>query len=167
MRTTTLALALLLVAAPARAAEPQVTDPSGDAAVAAFDLLSVRLSADAGTQRVALAFAGADPAQPGKYELTMATPACDTVVLRWDSVEDAATLTGCLPRQRRRYAVPTWSGDTLTFEVPRAQMPTWWAPGTRVTSFGVRVGPYVDVVVGALTPPADLGSGDGAYVLGS
>lgn len=167
MRRTTLPLALLLLTTPARADGPQVNDPSGDALLAAYDLTAVHLSADAEAQRIALTFADADPAAGGRFVVTMATPACDAVTLAWDTASSSAYLSGCLPRQRGWHAAPAWSGDTLTFAVPRSAMPPWWAPGTRVGDVTVTAGPYQDVVVGALYPAADTASGDAAYVLGT
>jgi len=176
-RTATAALAVLLLALPARAAGPQVTDPRGDAnytgtgtvtdpaSLAAYDIVSVRWYAAAGVQRATLTVADADPAQPARYVLHAATPACDTVTLEWSTGDDTAVLRACKPRQVRWLAPPVWSGDALTFAVP--VLPSWFAAGTSLHGLAADAAPVTDLVVGELYPPADTAASDATYVLGS
>jgi hypothetical protein len=166
-RTTLTSLALAAgLALPANAAAPQVTDPAGDT-LPGYDLVSVLFTADAKTQRVAVTFA--DPAADGvvRYVVHTKTPSCDAVTLEWTSDWDVAMLTGCKPRQQRRYAVPRWTGNTLTFEIARDALPSWWAPGTTLHGLAADTAPVTDYVVGRLYPPVDTASSEKTYVLGS
>ena len=179
-RTALAALALLALAAPAHGAPaPQVTDPAGDAnftgtgvptapaSYATLDITSVRWWADAGAQHASLALADSDRAAPAKYVLRVAPPSCATTTLAWQPEWDVALLTGCKPRHQRRYAPPRWSGDTLTFTLPRSGLPSWLAPGTTVHGLGATTAPVQEYVVGQLHPPVDDASGETRYVVGS
>jgi hypothetical protein len=175
MRRLVVVAALLLSASPARAAGPQVTDPAGDAngagvvapaaSLAAFDVTAVRWWADAAAQRVSVTFSG-DHVDPGRYVLSWSTPTCASSTLEWTTGATSAYLAGCLPRQRRWPAAPSWSGRTLTFSIPRGDLPSWLAEGTTIRALGATAGPVVDVVVGELQPVADTASADVPYVVG-
>ncbi|HEU0132862.1 MAG TPA: hypothetical protein VFQ85_17920 [Mycobacteriales bacterium] len=175
-RTVPALLAVLALAAPARAAAPQVTDPAGDAnftgtgvatAPASLDTLDIRLVrwwADTAAQHASLALAAPDPAAPARYVLRLATPAC-AVTLTWETAWDTAYLAGC--GDARWYAPPSWSGGTLTFTLPRTALPSWLAAGTTVHGLGATAAPVAGYVVGELYPPADDAAGTAKYVVGS
>lgn len=176
-RTVPALLAVLALAAPARATGPQVTDPAGDAnftgtgtvtapaSVETLDIRSVRWWADTAAQRVSLALTASDPAAPARYVLRLATPACDGVTLTWETAWDTAYLSGC--GDAAWYAPPRWSGATLTFALPRTELPAWLAAGTTLHGLGASTAPVRDFVVGELYPPADDAAGTAKYVVGS
>ncbi|MDQ1712479.1 MAG: hypothetical protein QOE45_1929 [Frankiaceae bacterium] len=170
MRRTTLvptlaALAALLVT-PAHAAAPQVTDPAGDAPPG-YDITAVSFAADAKTQRVSMTLNDDVPDGVVRYVVHTRTPSCDAVTIDWSTDWDVALLSGCQSRQQRRYAVPRWSGRTLTFAFARTALPSWWAPGTTLHGLAADVAPVVDFVAGRLFPQVDTASSTETYVLGS
>jgi hypothetical protein len=176
MRRLVLPALALLVAAPASAAAPQVTDPAGDAngtgvvtgapaSLAQYDITAVRWWADDAAQHVTVTLA--DTPGDGRYVLAFATPTCDGLRLEWSTGADTSYLMGCKPRQRRWPAAPVRSGRTLTFTIPLSALPTWVAEGTTLHALGATATPVVDVVVGAVYPPADAAASGTKYVVGS
>lgn len=177
MRRTVLLPALLLaVPFPAAAAGPQVTDPAGDATFvgaslapasqAGYDITSVRWYADDAAQRVAVTFAAA-PEGGGHYVLSWATATCAETTLEWRTGGTYSFLKGCKPRHTRWPKPPVWSGRTLTFSIPRADLPTWLAEGSAIRALRSTAAPMADLVRAELHPVADEAYADVKYVVGS
>ncbi|HWL36520.1 MAG TPA: hypothetical protein VNQ77_10015 [Frankiaceae bacterium] len=177
MRRLAPCLALpLLLASPAAAAGPQVTDPAGDAnalgvvtgapaSQAPYDVTAVRWWADASAQKVTLTFA--DTPEQGRWVLSWATPTCEKQTLEYRSGSDWSYLAGCMPRQRRWPKPAVVSGRTLTFSIPRRDLPSWFAAGTTIRSLSVTSAPLTDFVVGQLHEVVDTAAADVKYVVGS
>lgn len=174
MRRLALCL-VLLAAAPAHAAGPQVTDPAGDATFAGvsapaasraeYDVTALRWWADDAAQHVSVTFAGT-PAD-GRYVLTWASATCARVTLSWWPASTYSYLEGCQPRHRRWPKPPVRSGRTLTFSIPRAELPTWVAEGSTIHALGVSAEVYVDATSAATWLAADEAYSDVRYVVGS
>jgi hypothetical protein len=167
---------LLVLALPAHAAGPQVTDPTGDAngagvvapapaSLPAFDITSVRWFADTSVQRVAVTFA--DAPGEGRFALTWATPSCATNSLRWYAGGTFSYLEGCKPRHQRWYKPPVVSGRTMTFTIPRRELPSWVAAGMTLSKLGATAAPVVDARNLVLQPDVDTAYADVKYVVGS
>jgi hypothetical protein len=131
----------------------------------AFDIRSVRWWADAAAQHVTLTLTEAPG--DGLYRLTLATPSCATTTWQWRAGETYSYLKGCKPRHLRWPAPPAVSGTTLTFSIPRRDLPTWLAAGTTLTKLGADAAPVVDVEEGELHPAADTAYADARYVVGT
>lgn len=175
MRRLVLCTALLL-ASPAAAAGPQVTDPTGDAnatgvalgaplSLAAYDVTAVRWWADASAQKVTVTFAGTP--EQGRWVLSWATPACAKQTLEYRSGSDWSYLAGCAPRQRRWPKPAVVAGRSLTFSIPRRDLPSWFAAGTTIRSLSVTSAPLTDFVAGQLHEVVDTATADVKYVVGS
>lgn len=179
MRRLAPCLALpLLLSSPATAAGTQVTDQAGDAnalgvvtgapaSQAPYDVTAVRWWADAVTQRVTVTFA-AEPGE-GRWVLSWATPSCEQQTLEFQTGAEWSYLAGCMPRQRRWPKPAVISGRTLTFSIPRRDLPTWLAPGTTLRALTVTSAPLTELAGrGQLHEVLDTATSETArYVVGS
>lgn len=177
MRRLAACAVLLLAPSPASAASVQITDPAGDAnaaevavapaaSMAAFDITAVKWWSDASAQRVSMTFTEARG--EGRFVLSWATPACETMTLEWRHGSEWSYLKGCKPRHARWPAVPKWTGTTLTFTIPRRDLPSWLAPGTTLTRLAASAAPVYDFRNGQLHPAVDTAtSATAKYVVGS
>lgn len=184
MRRTTIGLVAATVASIAAAGSTPVqattnhasiTDVSGDAngidsrfyggpvpkdtqadpvSIAALDVTGASLVGD----KIAVQLLKADPSMSQLVIVTLATPKCDHVQVEWESGYDGIMVAGCHGTQRAYADGPRYAGNTLTFTLP-SPLPRWLPSGTKVSRLDVQTQGYVDVAVGALTPPADFASG--------
>jgi len=127
---------------------------AGPASVAALDVTGATLNGD----KVVVQMLKADPSMAQLVIVTLATPKCDHVRIEWQSSYDGIMVSGCHGTQRAYADGPRYSGNNLTFTLP-SPLPRWLPAGTKVSRLDVQTQGYVDVTVGALTPPLDYASG--------
>lgn len=134
---------------------PVPKDTQADAAsIAALDVTAASLVDD----KVVVQMLKADPTMGQLVIVTLATPKCDHVQIEWQSTYDGIMVAGCHGTQRAYADGPRYNGNNLTFTLP-SPLPRWLPAGTTVSRIDVQTQGYVDVVLGALTPPVDYASG--------
>lgn len=127
---------------------------AGPVSVPALDITGANLVGD----KVVVQLLTADPSMAQLVIVTLATPKCDHVQIEWQSSYDGIMVSGCHGTQRAYADGPRYSGNNLTFTLP-SPLPRWLPAGTKVSRLDVQTQGYVDVVLGALTPPIDFASG--------